>query len=442
MSSIFMFRVFRHLSPKFTFFLLMVLSVQSPCSLAQEKPAARTVYLDELDLSLAKSATKPAQRNLSVSGVPLSLNGRRFDRGVGLQTPASIRLLLPENVQRFHAFVGVDDAASSGSAPVEFFIEAGNMSLWKSGPVKRGDAPREVNLNIEKTRKYRGGIEEITLSAQPVSDPNGGVPVNWADAWFTCAGDPAPKTIALPVTEPYLLTPPPPPQPPINGPRVYGARPGSPFLYAIPATGNRPMRFAAEGLPEGLSLNPETGHITGSTTKEGTHRVRLQARNASGETERELRLMIGDKICLTPPLGWNSWNCWAATVDDAKIRAAARAMVESGLAQHGWTYVNIDDGWQGKRNASPTPSRGTKSFPTWPRSVKASTTWVLRLGSTPPRGSRRTRDTRVGRVTPRTAPGRRKRRDALPPALPAGGTGRYPSPRTTQNSGPRGVSTT
>ena len=356
-------RSFRLFSLGMVFLLVEILSSPTSPVLAQEKPQPRTVHLDELDLSLAKSASKPAQRNLSVSGVPLSLNGRRFDRGVGLQAPASIRLLLPENVQRFHAFVGVDDAASNGSAPVEFFIEAGNMSLWKSGPVKRGDAPREVNLNIEKTRKYRGGIEEITLSVRPGSDTNDGVPVNWADAWFTCAGDPAPKTIAQPVTEPYLLTPPAPPQPRINGPRVYGARPGTPFLYAIPATGDRPMRFAAEGLPEGLTLHPETGHITGSTRKEGTHRVRLKASNTLGEAERELRIVIGDKICLTPPLGWNSWNCWAATVDDAKIRAAAQAMVKTGLAQHGWTYVNIDDGWQGKRDASTHALQGNEKFP-------------------------------------------------------------------------------
>jgi alpha-galactosidase len=284
MSSPFTFRAFHPLSSGVAFFLLIALVVSISSLPAQEKPAARTVYLDELDLSLAKNTSKPAQRNLSVLGVPLSVGGKRFERGVGLQAPASLRVLLPENVQRFHAFVGMDDAASSGSAPVEFFIEAGNMSLWKSGPLKRGEAPHEVNLNIEKTRKYRGGIEDITLSVKPVSDTNGGVPVNWADAWFTCAGDPAPKTIALPVTEPYLLTPPAPRQPRINGPRVYGARPGSPFLYAIPATGDRPMRFTAEGLPEGLTLHPETGHKqepTASASRPATCRAKPNASSVS-----------------------------------------------------------------------------------------------------------------------------------------------------------------
>jgi alpha-galactosidase len=50
-------------------------------------------------------------------------------------------------------------------------------------------------------------------------------------------------------------------------------------------------------------------------------------------------------------MGWNSWNCWATAVDADKVRRAARAMVASGLADHGWSYINIDDTWQGRRDA-------------------------------------------------------------------------------------------
>ena len=51
-------------------------------------------------------------------------------------------------------------------------------------------------------------------------------------------------------------------------------------------------------------------------------------------------------------MGWNSWNCCAEAVEDAKVRAAADGMVSSGLINHGWTYINIDDCWQGDRDAS------------------------------------------------------------------------------------------
>ena len=66
-----------------------------------------------------------------------------------------------------------------------------------------------------------------------------------------------------------ILTPPPAATPRINGPNVFGVRPKSPFLYTIPATGYRPMKFSVNKLPPGLSVNAVTGRITGSLAKPG-----------------------------------------------------------------------------------------------------------------------------------------------------------------------------
>src|SRR5690349_11652052 len=54
---------------------------------------------------------------------------------------------------------------------------------------------------------------------------------------------------------------------------------------------------------------------------------------------------------LTPPMGWNSWNHFRDKVDDKTIRATADAMVSSGMRDAGYIYVNIDDTWEGKRDA-------------------------------------------------------------------------------------------
>jgi hypothetical protein len=54
----------------------------------------------------------------------------------------------------------------------------------------------------------------------------------------------------------------------------------------------------------------------------------------------------------TPPMGWNSWNAFRTEVDEAKVLGAAQAMVDSGLSELGYTYVNIDDGWWLKRRQS------------------------------------------------------------------------------------------
>ena len=150
---------------------------------------------------------------------------------------------------------------------------------------------------------------------------------------------------------PVILTPPASPLPRINGARSFGARPGNPFLYTIAATGTRPMGFAAEGLPRGLALDTATGRITGTLAGPGTYRATIRARNGLGTSVRVLTIVSGDQIALTPPLGWNSWNCFASAVDDARVRAAADAMVQSGLIEHGWTYINIDDCWEVKPEA-------------------------------------------------------------------------------------------
>ena len=57
------------------------------------------------------------------------------------------------------------------------------------------------------------------------------------------------------------------------------------------------------------------------------------------------------ELAATPPMGWNSWNHFACKVTAADIRAAADAMAGNGMKEAGYIYVNIDDCWQGKRDA-------------------------------------------------------------------------------------------
>src|SRR5580698_9766909 len=57
-------------------------------------------------------------------------------------------------------------------------------------------------------------------------------------------------------------------------------------------------------------------------------------------------------VAQTPPMGWNSWNYFAGKVDDKGIRAAADQIVSSGMKEAGYVYVNIDDTWEGERDAS------------------------------------------------------------------------------------------
>ena len=164
----------------------------------------------------------------------------------------------------------------------------------------------------------------------------------------------------------WILTPAPPESPRINGARIYGQRPGRPFLFTVPATGVRPMHFSADGLPGGLSIDSQTGLIRGVAPPAGEYTVTLHAKNARGRDTKPLRIVIGDTIALTPPMGWNSWNCWAKAVDQEKVLRAAQAMAKSGLVNHGWTYINIDDAWQEKRGGEFGGIQPNAKFPDMP----------------------------------------------------------------------------
>ena len=161
----------------------------------------------------------------------------------------------------------------------------------------------------------------------------------------------------------YILTPKASATPRINGAKIFGVRPNSQFLYTIPATGERPMTFSVENLPKGLKVDAKTGQIRGSIKKAGEYVVTFVAKNNLGEAKRPFRIVVGDKIALTPPMGWNSWNCWGNAVSQEKVLSSARAMVEKGLINHGWQYINIDDGWQGLRGGKHQAVMTNSKFP-------------------------------------------------------------------------------
>lgn len=161
----------------------------------------------------------------------------------------------------------------------------------------------------------------------------------------------------------YILTPPAPDTPRINGPKVYGARPDADFLFRIPATGIRPMSFEAKGLPKGLKLDPDTGIIRGKVRKGGIYNVSLKATNKIGTAERVLKIVIGDQLALTPPMGWSSWNCYGTGITQERAMATAQALLKTGLADYGYSYINIDSGWQGIRDGKENALQPNSAFP-------------------------------------------------------------------------------
>ena len=75
------------------------------------------------------------------------------------------------------------------------------------------------------------------------------------------------------------------------------------------------------------------------------------AQTAPGTRKNLVQKAAPPQVALTPPMGWNSWNFFAGRVTDKDIRAAADQLVASGMKDAGYIYVNIDDTWEGERDA-------------------------------------------------------------------------------------------
>jgi len=58
-----------------------------------------------------------------------------------------------------------------------------------------------------------------------------------------------------------------------------------------------------------------------------------------------------EKLALTPPMGWNTWNTFASDINETKIREIADVMVSNGMKEAGYKYLIIDDCWQGGRDS-------------------------------------------------------------------------------------------
>lgn len=140
--------------------------------------------------------------------------------------------------------------------------------------------------------------------------------------------------------------------PQINPPYIIGNYPDTPFLFYIPTAGERPITWSAEHLPKGLELDSKTGIISGVADKKGTYEVMLTAKNKLGTSSKKLVIRIGDDLLLTPPMGWNSWNTFGPELTGELIMQVADVMVENGMRDLGYSYINIDDFWQLKERGA------------------------------------------------------------------------------------------
>lgn len=156
--------------------------------------------------------------------------------------------------------------------------------------------------------------------------------------------------------------------PELHGPFVYAARPGTPLLFTIPATGQATLSFAATGLPAGLAIAPATGTISGTTPAAGAYPVTVTATNSAGSATATYTITASNTYALTPPMGWNSYDSYGASVTESEFLAAAKAL-KSQLQPYGWNTAVIDYLWFDSEDNIDSNGRWLPSPTKWPSSA-------------------------------------------------------------------------
>jgi hypothetical protein len=136
----------------------------------------------------------------------------------------------------------------------------------------------------------------------------------------------------------------PPAAPRLQPPFIVGARPSMPLLFTIPATGQAPLTFAATGLPAGITIAAATGVISGTAPAAGSYPIAVTVMNGSGSASATYTLVSGGTVALTPPMGWNSYDSFGASVSEQDMLDQGTA-VKQYLQPFGWNTVVIDYRW-------------------------------------------------------------------------------------------------
>ena len=177
-----------------------------------------------------------------------------------------------------------------------------------------------------------------------------------------------------------------------DGQRITGTIRVTQFFYTISNSTGTPDAFTITGsMKDGKSDRHVVyeGKLAGDELHLSTRRrptdqpTEMTARRApEGEGAMPARVpapslhKIPDNgLARTPPMGWNSWNNFKGKVDDVVVRETADAMVSSGMKDAGYLYINIDDTWEGERDAKGSITTN-KKFP----DMKALADYVHRKG--------------------------------------------------------------
>lgn len=152
--------------------------------------SAADVYLTELDVSKTKQGWKEAACNFNLLGSRLKVAGQVYTNGLATHSPSELTVSL-NGARRFLADVALDDTSDQPDKRAVFQVIADGRLLWQSAPLKRGQTPVPVNIDL-------AGYKTVLLRVDPWRDGSAADHADWLNARFVTDGKTKPYTVDAP----------------------------------------------------------------------------------------------------------------------------------------------------------------------------------------------------------------------------------------------------
>ena len=140
--------------------------------------SGRVIYLSDLTVTIVKNSSVldvdfPPRMNAAVTGGPLALRGRHYDKGIGVHARSQLEFKLDAQFDRLLGTIGIDDDAAPIASAV-FRIHGDGKLLYESPVLRLDDQPKPINVPL-------GGARTITLECDDAGDLDIADHCDWAD---------------------------------------------------------------------------------------------------------------------------------------------------------------------------------------------------------------------------------------------------------------------
>lgn len=320
---------------------------------------ATIIPLSSLDLTNVVNGWGTVNKDKSIDGNRIKLNGTVYQSGIGAHATGKIVVKLNGAVTRFQTYVGIDDEvknkASNTVAICDYSVtlrdESGDTDIVSEGTVRAGQEPAFVEINDLEGWKY------LIIDFPEGAGGNASDHFDLANAYFEYVEQNSTPPAIVPADD--LLAS-------LACATTVFSMPGVRFMQRLKTASSEAQVTAVTGLPEGLTWNQERSLIDGIVETEGKYTYTVTTSNGEESADETITLTVSRDLQQPVPfMGWLSWNVFENAISDDKVRAVADAFHSYGLVDAGYKYLCLDDLWHADAREAGTnkPLCSSTKFP-------------------------------------------------------------------------------